>query len=602
MKEQPLIIRFIVIFLIGGLIVRLFFLQVLADDYKLAAENNIVQKIIEYPYRGLIFDRNNNLIAHNDPIYDLMVVPKEVDLRDSTTVISLLGLKPGEYTERIRKAKRYSSLLPSTFDTQISPVQFAKIQDQIGKVRGFYVRTRTYRSYNYSTMSNALGYVGEISSRMLSSDTTGFYRGGDYVGISGLERQYEPELRGNRGTTFKMVNVRGMVQGDFRDGSFDTLPVPGKDIQITLDLKLQQYAEKLLENKRGSVVAIEPSSGEVLAFVSAPGYDPTLLTGRQFSENFRMLQQDSLKPLFNRPIQAMYPPGSMFKTVQALVALEENQVRPFERIYNDGSLIGDLAPPGEYDITRAITYSSNNFFYQVFRRVILSGENKNQYLNTRVGLEKWREYLNKFGLGRKLGLDIPGESKGYIPTLERYDRIYGTNRWRFSNIYSLSIGQGELLVTPLQMANLGVILANRGYYIQPHMVKSIDGEAVSLSRNDVGINAKHYDVVIDGMEKVIQQGSGIRAYIPDIAICGKTSTVENPPYPDHSGFMGFAPKEDPKIAIAAYVENAGQGGRAAASTASLLIEYYLKGEISRPWLEEYVLNGIFTNARRETTE
>ena len=602
MKEQSLIIRFLVILLIGSLITRLFFIQVLADDYKLAAENNIVQRIVEYPYRGLIYDRNENLIAHNDPIYDLMVVPKEVDAEDSTHLISLLKLEAGEYTERMRKARRYSTLLPSTFDTQISPTQFAEIQDQIGKARGFYIRTRTYRSYNYATMSNALGYVGEISSRMLSADTSGFYRGGDYVGISGLERAYEHQLRGKRGTTFKMVNVRGLVQGDFRDGSFDTLPEPGKNIQITLDLELQQYAERLMENKRGSVVAIEPSTGEILAFVSSPGYDPSLLTGRQFSENFRILQNDSLKPLFNRPIQAMYPPGSMFKTVQSLVALQEGVVRPFERIYNDNSLIGDLAPPGEYDITKAITYSSNNFFYQVFRRVILKGDNKNQYLNTRVGLEKWREYLNKFGLGRKLELDIPGERSGYIPTLERYDRIYGTNRWRFSNIYSLSIGQGELLVTPLQMANLGAILANRGHYIQPHLVKAVDGQAVELVRNEVGVDPQHYDVVINGMEKVIQQGSGIRAFIADIPICGKTSTVENPPYPDHSGFMGFAPKENPQIAIAAYVENAGQGGRAAAGTASLLIEYYIKGEISRPYLEKYVLNGIFSNARRETTE
>jgi len=602
MNDQALIIRFVIISLIVGLIVRLFFLQVAGDDYKLAAENNIVQKTVRYPYRGLIYDRNNQLIAHNDPIYDLMIVPKDVSVKDSSVVIELLDLEPGEFGERFAQARRFSYSLPSVFDKQISPLQFAAIQDELSKLRGFYTQTRTYRAYNHSTMSNALGYVGEISGRQLQRDSTNYYKSGDYVGINGLERQYEKELRGSRGISYQMVNVRGIVQGQFRDGTYDTVPTPGKDIQITIDLSLQQYAEKLMENKRGSVVAIEPSSGEILAFVSAPDYDPSLLTGRQFSQNYVALQQDSLKPLFNRPIQAMYPPGSMFKTVQSLIAMQEEVLRPTERIYNDNSLIGDLAPPGEYDVVKAITYSSNNFFYQVFRRVILSGEDENQYIDSRIGLEKWRDYLVKFGLGVELDLDLPGEKAGYIPTLERYDRIYGTNRWRFSNIYSLSIGQGELLVTPLQMANLGAILANKGFFFTPHLVRSIEGIPTQKSRNAVGIDQKYYPVVLDGMEKVIQTGSGIRAYIPDIAICGKTSTVENPPYPDHSGFMGFAPKEEPKIAIAAYVENAGQGGRAAASTASLLIEYYLRGEITRPWLEDYVLKGVFTNARREATE
>ncbi len=602
MNERAIVIRAIIILAFLGLGARLFFLQMISDEYKLAAENNIVQKITQYPYRGLIYDRNQELIAHNDPIFDLMVVPKEVEDKDSTKIIDLLDLEVGEYGQRLRSAQRFSYGLPSTFDKQISPELFAKIQDQISQLKGFYVQTRTYRSYNHSTMSNALGYVGEITGSLIQRDTTGYYRPGDYVGINGLEKSYEHVLRGKRGVTYKMVNVRGIVEGDFRDGAFDTLPKAGKDIQITIDLKLQQYAEQLMANKKGSVVAIEPSTGEVLAFVSAPYYDPAMLTGRKFSENFRELQRDSLKPLFNRPVQAMYPPGSMFKTVQSLIALQEGVVGAKEQIYNDNSLIGDLAPAGFYDVARAITYSSNNYFYQVFRRVLLQGEHSNQYIDTRIGLEKWRLYLQKFGLGVTLGLDLPGEKPGYIPTLNRYDRVYGTNRWKFSNIYSLSIGQGELLVTPLQMANLGALLANKGYFYQPHIVKSVAGEALPYERYDVGIDGQHFPVVIDGMEKVIQAGSGIRAFIPDIAICGKTSTVENPPYPDHSGFMGFAPKEAPSIAIAVYVENAGQGGRAAASTASLLIEYYLRGEITRPWLEDYVLNGIFTNARRETPE
>lgn len=600
MNERSLIIKAIVILAFLVLIVRLFFIQVINEDYKLAAENNIIQKITKYPYRGLIYDRKGTLIAHNSPIYDLMIIPREVQLQDSVKIKRFLKLEEGEFTAKWKEARKYSYSLPSQFQTQISPEEFAFIQDEISTLRGFHFQTRTYRDYDHRSLSNALGYVGEISAKMLRDDTSKYYRGGDYVGINGLEKYYEKELRGKRGVSYKMVNVRGLVEGDFRKGQYDTLPQPGQDLQLTVDLSLQRYAEKLMENKVGSVVAIEPSTGEILTFVSAPNYDPVLLTGRKFSKNFQALSTDSLKPLFNRPIQAMYPPGSMFKTVQALVAMEEKVLSPIEEIYCDNTLIGDLAPPGVYDVRKAITLSSNNFFYKVFRRVILQGEDKNQYIDTRIGLEKWKKYINLFGLGVSLGLDLPGEKAGYIPTLNRYDRMYGTNRWRFSNIYSLSIGQGELLVTPLQMANLGALLANRGYFYQPHLVKMVHGKPTENERIDVGIDPEYFSVVIDGMESVIQYGSGIRAYIPDIAICGKTSTVENPPYPDHSGFMGFAPKEDPQIAIAVYVENAGQGGRAAASTASLLMEYYIKGEITRPYLEDYVLKGNFFNARRKT--
>jgi penicillin-binding protein 2 len=369
------------------------------------------------------------------------------------------------------------------------------------------------------------------------------------------------------------------------------------DLVSTIDLDIQEYAEKLLDGKVGSLVALEPSTGEVLSIVSAPFYDPNMLSGREFSQNFKILSSDTLVPLFNRPIMAMYPPGSMFKTVQALIALQEGVLNPDELIYSDGTLIGDLAPIGYYDLREGIQYSSNNYFYRVFRRVINHGTDPNPFMDARYGLAKWREYVIKFGLGIPLKIDLPNPKSGYVPSVEYYDRIYGENRWKFSNIYSLSIGQGETLVTPLQMANLASIIANRGFYFSPHIIKSIGDtgkpDSIYAIRNYVGIDSLNFIPVIDGMEQVIRNGSGRRAYMPDISVVGKTSTVENPHGPDHSGFLAFAPKENPRIAIAVYVENSGWGARAAASIASLVMEKYLTGDVKRKWLEEYVLKGDF---------
>ncbi|MDW3196257.1 MAG: penicillin-binding transpeptidase domain-containing protein [Cytophagales bacterium] len=593
MNERGLAIRGIIILIILILVVRLFSIQVGNEEYKLAAQNNIMQKRIEYPYRGLIHDRNGELIAYNAPIYNLIMVPRDFDKKDSLKVIQMLGLEEGEFKSQYEKCVDFSYSKPSPFEEEIPPEQFAQIQDELSSIKGLSIETRINRAYAIQTLGNTLGYVGEISAARLAADTADYYRGGDYIGISGLEREYEHVLRGKRGVSYKMVNVRGIVEGDFSEGQFDTIPEPGQDLEITIDLELQQYAEYLMAGKVGSVVAIEPSSGEILAFVSSPNYDPSLLTGRDFSKNFVSIKQDSLNPLFNRPVQAMYPPGSMFKTVQSLIALQEKATYPKEQIYSDNTLIGDLAPTGYYDIPKAIQFSSNNYFYKVFRRLIQRGEHESAFIDSRIGLESWGEYVKKFGLGVRLGLDLPGEVSGSVPNIDVYDRIYGRNRWKFSNIYSLSIGQGELLVTPIQMANLGAILANRGYYYTPHFIKKIGADSLVVAeRNELGIEAQHYEPVITGMERVIQAGSGIRAFISDIAICGKTSTVQNAGE-DHSGFMGFAPKENPQIAIAVYVENAGQGGRAAAGTASLLIEKHVRGEITRPWLEDFILKGEF---------
>lgn len=590
MSSRVFIIRAFVVIIVVLFSVRLFSIQILDDNYKIAAENNVVQKIIQYPYRGLIFDRSDSLVVYNSPVFDLMVVPKEAYVPDTLAFCELIGIEEEEFEERLSKARRFSPILASQFLEQISDSLFAKLQDKLVEYPGFYVLPRTIRSYETEGMSNVLGYVAEVSRDDLSRDTTRYYQSGDYIGKGGLEKSYENTLRGKRGATFKVVDVQGVVKDNFRQGRFDTLPIPGDNVRLTIDLEIQRYAEKLMAGKVGSVVAIEPSTGDILALVSAPSYDPALLSGKALSENFPALSQDEQKPLFNRPLQARYPPGSMFKTIQGVIAMHESVVRPNEVITTDGSNIGDLAPPGPYTMEKAITLSSNNYFYLVMRRMVQRGVEESAFLDSRIGFERWRELVQMFGLGNRLGVDLPNEINGNVPSLAYYDRVYGTNRWKYSNLGSLSIGQGELLVSPLQMANLGAILANRGYYITPHIVKNI-GETPNEApiKQELPFEKELYEIVIDGMEKVVNSGSGFRGYLDSLYLCGKTSTVQNPHGEDHSGFMGFAPKHDAKIAIAAYVENAGQGGRAAVSVASLIVEKYIFGEVSRPWLEDYVL-------------
>jgi penicillin-binding protein 2 len=593
MESRAIFIKIIIVLAGIGLAVRLFYVQIIDPDYQRAAEDNVVQKIIEYPYRGLITDRNDSLLVFNTPVYDLMVVPNEVFIPDTARFLSLLQIAPEEFEKQMSKAKKFARHLPSILITQIPNEQLAAIQGELIDFAGFYVQPRTVREYANPSLSHVLGYVGEISMRQLTSDPSKYYRSGDYVGISGVEKHYEESLRGIRGVTYKLVDVQRVAKGKFRDGAFDTLPKPGKNVQLTIDIQLQQYAEKLMAGKVGSVVAIDPKTGEILAFVSSPNYDPSLLSGKKIGANYGALEQDSLKPLFNRALQAMYPPGSMFKTIQALVGLQEKSMTADQQIFCKGDLIGDLAPPGKYDVKRAITLSSNNYFFIVYKRTIQQGKNSSPFLDSRIGYTNWRNHVSKFGIGDRLGVDIPNEMPGHLPTVDFYDRVYGSHRWKFSNIYSNSIGQGELLVTPLQMANLGALLANRGHYYTPHLVKKIDTiSSLGFEYHSVDIDSVHFKAVIDGMEQVVTAGSGRRAFVPGLQICGKTSTVENPGY-DHSGFMGFAPKDNPRIAIAVYVENAGWGGRAAAGTAGLLIEKYLTGEVTRKYMEEYILKGEF---------
>lgn len=590
-------------FILVGLVflIKLFALQVVDDTYRIKAERNIVQRIVEYPFRGLIYDRNENLIVYNEPIYDLMVVPRDVYINDTTAFCALFNIEIESFNERMQKSRKYSAVKPSPFIQKISHQEYAQIQDQLYQFKGFYVNPRTIRRYEDKILANAIGYTGEISPRQLEFDTTKYYKAGDYVGITGLEQEYEEVLRGKRGVSHKIVNVNGIQKGAYLDGAYDTASVPGMNLHTTIDFELQAYAEKLLAGKRGSIVAIEPATGEVLVMASAPSYDPNLLSGREFGNNFEKIKNDTTAPLFNRAIQAKYPPGSIFKTVQALIALDEGVISTEEDILLKKYNLGDHAALGRYDVTKGIEFSSNNYFWEVMRRTVNQGLSESKFTDTHLGMAKWAEAVQKFGFGNPLGLDIKGEEAGLVPDDNYYHKLYPREKgsWAYSTIYSLSIGQGELLVTPLQAANLAAIIGNRGYYIKPHLVKALeeDGEIrpLEFDKTYTGKGADYYPAVIEGMARAARKTAQLAVLnMNDIEMVGKTGTAENGVKDeslDHSVFMAFAPRENPQIAVAVYVENAGWGGGAAAVTASLIIEKHIRGYIKKGWFdkETYIL-------------
>jgi len=590
------LITFIV--LIGLVLsVKLFMIQVADDSFLRRAERNAIQRIVDHPYRGLIYDRNNSLMVFNNPVFDLMVIPKEFNVTDTAQFCELFGIEKELLIENYNAAKQYSWVKPSSLIKQISNEDFARIQDYLIDYPGLFVMTRSVRAYPQSSAANALGYIGEINASQLERDTANYYRQGDYIGLSGLESFYEPQLRGRKGAKYKMVNVRGVDKGSFKNGDLDTASIAGINIQSTIDLDLQVYGEMLMAGKRGSVVAIEPKTGEILSLISAPTYDPNLLAGSKFGQNYAVMNNDESKPLFNRPIMATYPPGSIFKIVQSLIGLQDGVLTPNSTFACNRSLVACHNHPSPVNLFGAIRNSCNPYYHQAFRLMINREVSTNTYKDTQIGLDQWRESVMKFGLGVRLGIDMNGEKGGDVPGSGLYNRIYGEGRWRYSTIYSLSIGQGELLVTPLQMANLSAIFANKGYYYPPHLIKAVDGDPSRIpekyrTKVDVGVDAHHFDMVQDAMGEALY-GTAARAIMKDIVIAGKTGTAQNPQGEDHSVFIAFAPKDDPKIAIAVYVENAGWGGRAAASTASLMIEKYLKGTVERTTLEEYVVAGKF---------
>jgi len=592
----------IVIVLVGIIfLVKLFSIQVLDKRYAEMAEGNAIMRQVEYPFRGLIYDRNNKLIVYNTPEYDLEVITKDIRKFDSVKFCNVFEISREELRTKFKemKARReYSPFKPTLFIDQLSNIDFARVQDQMDEFPGFYIQARTTRAYSSSALANALGYVSEINKNQLDRDKTKIYKQGDYIGQSGIEAFYEEQLRGKRGVRFKLRDVKGVEKGSFNDGKYDTLSVPGQNLVTGIDINLQQYGEFLMKGKSGSIVAIEPSSGEILSLVSGPSYDPMLLTGKNYSTNFRLINSDSLKPLFNRPLMAQYRPGSIFKIAQAMTALQEKVITPETRIRCDRSIINCHGAHSNEDLRGAIANSCNPYFHGVLRRMLNQGVVNDPFGDTRIGLEEWSKHIKSFGFGGPLGIDLPNEKGGLVPTPAYYDRAYNNRPWKFSNIYSIAIGEGENLVVPIQMANFASIIANRGYYYIPHLVKAVGEDNKPLpkytEKHYTTVDTSYFIVAVDAMEQVVREGTGQRAKLADLIVCGKTGTVENaPPLFDHSVFIAFAPRDNPKIAISVYVEDAGQGARAAASIASLMIEKYLFGQTKRPHIEQYVLNNKF---------
>ena len=591
-QERSTVIR--IIFLTVGIIfiVRLAFMQVFDSEYRRQADRQALRPITQFPARGLIYDRNGELLVYNEAVYDLMVIPRMTKGLDTNMFCRVMGITRDEFDARMRKACKYSTYSASPFMKQVSKEEYGSWENSLYKFRGFYVQQRTLRVYDKPIAAHVLGYVGEVDQSEIDADK--FYKQGDYIGKSGLEKSYEEVLRGIKGKRIMQVDVHNREIGSYMNGAYDTMAVEGGNLYTTLDASLQEYAEGLMANKRGCIVAIEPSTGEVLAMVSAPGYDPNLLVGRVRGENYQMLLQDISRPLLNRALIEHYPPGSIFKVAQAVTALQLGVITPNSGFVCDKSLVGCHNHPSARSVQEAIKMSCNPYFYQVYRRVIQQGKYKSIYKDSPYGLTVWRDYMLRFGFGQKMGIDLPasGITPGFIPDTAFYNKRYGRERWAFSTIYSNSIGQGEVTVVPIQMANLVCIVANRGYYITPHLVRYYGPDSVRneefYTKHETGINKAYFDIAANGMYDVVHVAGGTarRANIPDIDICGKTGTAQNIGE-DHSVFICFAPKEKPKIAVAVYVENArGGGGYWAAPIASLVIEKYIRGEVTRKDVEK----------------
>ncbi|MBK0382766.1 penicillin-binding protein 2 [Pedobacter sp. SD-b] len=579
------------IFILVALILlgRLYYIQVVDDRYKLSADNNVLRKLVIYPARGVILDRFSKVLVQNEPVYDLMVIPGQVEEMDTLEFCKLIKISKPAFDKAFKKAKNYSLYRASLFQKQLSAVTYAAFQEKLFEYPGFYVQNRSVRFYPDSTAAQFLGYIGEVNDREIKK-YDGFYSQGDYIGKTGIEKSYEELLRGQRGVRNIMVDVHNRDQGSFFDGKYDTTAVAGDNLISSLDKKLQMFGESLMVNKIGSIVAIEPSTGEILASISSPGYDPNMMVGRERGNNYMKLLNNPFKPMFIRPIQAEYPPGSIFKVINALVAQEMGVIDantyfncPGGYKYGRNGWMGCTHVHGTINLEQSIEESCNTYYGNTFSRMI-----DHSGLRPVNAYTRWRNMVMKFGIGNALGIDLPAERNGLIPTADYYTKRFKNDKWTSSFNISLSIGQGELGITPLQMANVMAIVANRGFYYKPHLIKAIGDKKIIKEeytiRNDAGIEAKYFDPVIQGMSNVVNapNGTAYNAKINDIEICGKTGTVQNPHGDNHSVFVAFAPRENPKIAIAVVVENAGYGATWSAPIASLMIEKYLRDSITRP--------------------
>jgi len=596
-RKSQIATAIVVVFVI--FLVRLFYLQIIDERTTRGAANNAMRNVTQYPARGLIFDRNGQLLVYNEAVYDLMVIPGQVREMDTLEFCRLIDISIDDFRKNLDRARRHSRFVPSVFERQLSKETYGKLQERLFRFPGFYVQPRTIRKYPRAVAAHVLGYIGEVDDRIIERDP--YYRAGDYIGMSGLELFYEEFLRGQKGNKILLVDVHNREKGSFRDGAFDVPSVPGLSMQSTLDIEVQEFAERLMQNKRGSVVAIEPETGEILVFVSSPGYDPNLLVGRVRGTNFRKLQTDPQRPLFNRALQAQYPPGSIWKVPQGLIAIQrgvatENSAFPCDQT---GTQVRCRPHATVNGMRAAQKVSCNPYFVIAFRRLIVQGKERSVFLDSRIGLEQWNKDIRSFGFGERLGIDLPHCQRGLIPTVAFYDRIYGENRWAFSNFRSVSIGQGELGIIPLQMANLAAICANRGYFITPHLVRTIADTMVPnedyRTKRHTTVEPRHFESVNWGMYDAVNTDGGTarRARIPGITVAGKTGTVQNPHGQNHATFIAFAPFDNPKIAIAVFVENSGYGGTWAAPIASLVIEKYLTRDIQRKELKQQMIEANF---------
>lgn len=595
--NRRIILQYIFFFVGFIFICRLFYMQVIDKRYELAAKSNSLRAITDYPPRGLIYDRNGKLILDNSAEYDLMVIPNQVKKMDTAGFCNLISITIADFRKSLHAANRYSPILASYFLKGLTAEDYARIQEDLYAFSGFYPQIRTVRGYKYAAAAHVLGYIGEADSSLIRK-SNGYYRLGDYVGISGIEKYWEDELRGIKGVKYRMFDNFNRDIGSFENGKYDTTSVPGSNMISSMDIELQEYGEKLFQNKIGGLVAIDPKTGEIISMISSPSYDPTLLSGKERKRNISELYADKYLPLFNRALKASYPPGSTFKTLMALIGLQDGVIDPdagyvCQGGYNIGSLHIDCHHHGPIsNVKDAIAYSCNAYFSNYFRKDV----DASKYKNVAQGLNSWKAYLTQFGLGGKLGVDLPFEGTGFIPNAAYYDKIY-RGSWNSVTVISLGIGQAEILITPLQLANFTSCIANKGWWFTPHIIKRIEGDSSGMkkfkTKHVVSIDKKWFDVVVDGMNDVVTAGTAFNARVPGVTVCGKTGTAQNPHGANHSVFICFAPIENPKIAIGCVVENSGFGNDWAAPIASLMIEKYLNGKIadSRKYLEEKMFNG-----------
>lgn len=585
--NRKYILSGVILFVLIVYAIQLFNLQVNNDDYKTMADSNAFYKKTTYPARGLMYDRNGKLLVYNKPSYDITFVPREIKGVDTLELCNTLNITIEEFNARMERVKNrtlnpgYSPYTEQVFFTQLSTEEFAVFQEKMFLFPGFYVRKRSIRQYNYSAAGVLLGDIGEVSQKKIDADP--YYQRGDYIGTQGIEASYEEELRGRKGTEVLLRDAHGRIQGHYRGGEMDTAAIRGKDLTLSIDIELQQLGERLMENKIGSIVAIEPATGEILCMVSAPSYDPALLTGRQRGENHRALSNDKRKPLLNRAIMGTYPPGSTFKTSQAATFMQEGIIDTETSFPCHGGFImnrfrlGCHAHAAPIALKPAIATSCNAYFCWGLHRMFGSSK----YSSTKEAMNVWRDYMVSMGFGYKLGVDLPGEVRGMIPNAEFYTRHYG-NYWKAVTVISIAIGQGEVTLTPLQIANLGATIANRGTFITPHIVKAVEGgelDSIYTTPRSTMVSAGVYEHIVEGMRLAVTDGTCRGANLPGIEVCGKTGTAQNKGK-DHSAFMGFAPMHNPKIAIAVYVENGGFGATYGVPIGALMMEQYLNGSLS----------------------